>query len=82
MVTGLAHASFNEHKKWKNNAALEKLKNTNDDILRDILIRNHFYMYINPFSAGTVFIRQNLTSADVRFWRIKTVSALKELKKF
>ena len=22
---------------------------------------------INPFSAGTVFIRQNLTSVDVRF---------------
>ena len=25
---------------------------------------------------GTVFIRQNLTSVDVRFWRIKTVPAL------
>ena len=25
------------------------------------------------FNAGTVFIRQSLTSTDVRFWRIKTV---------
>ena len=34
---------------------------------------------VKPFSAGTVFIRQNLTSVDARFWRIKTVPALKEL---
>ena len=33
---------------------------------------------INPFSVGTVFRRQNLTSADVRFWRIKMIPALKE----
>ena len=26
-------------------------------------------------SAGIVFIRQNLTSTDVRFWRIKTIHA-------
>ena len=38
------------------------------------------FMGLNPFSAGTVFIHQNLTSVDVRFWRIKTVHALKELK--
>ena len=37
------------------------------------------YTYFNPFSAGTVFIRQNLTSTDVRFWCIKTVSVLKGL---
>ena len=36
---------------------------------------------LNPFSAGTVIRRQNLTSVDVRFWRLKTVPALKELKK-
>ena len=36
-------------------------------------------LYFNYFSAGTVFIRQNLTSTDVRFWRIKTVPALKGL---
>ena len=35
--------------------------------------------YLNSFSAGTVFRRQNLTSKDVRFWRIKTVSTLKGL---
>ena len=33
----------------------------------------------HSFSAGTVFIRQDLTSSDVRFWRIKTVPALKRL---
>ena len=37
-------------------------------------------VYDNSFSAGTVFISQNLTSVDVRFWRIKTIPALKELK--
>ena len=34
----------------------------------------------NPFNAGTVFIRQNLTSFHVRFWREKTIPALKELQ--
>ena len=35
------------------------------------------YMWtLNPFSAGLVFIRQNLTSVDVRFWRIETIPAL------
>ena len=33
------------------------------------------YKYSNPFSAGTVFTRQNLTPVDIR--RIKTVPALK-----
>ena len=37
------------------------------------------YKYFNSFSAGTVFIRQNLTSTGVRFRRIKTVPALKGL---
>ena len=32
------------------------------------------YKYLNPFGAGTVFIRP-----DVRFWCIKTVPALKGL---
>ena len=36
----------------------------------------------SPYSVGTVFIRQNLTSVDVRFWCIKTISPLKELKYF
>ena len=30
------------------------------------------------YSSGTVFLRQNLTSIDVRFWRIETVPAMKE----
>ena len=37
------------------------------------------YKFFNFFSAGIVFIRQNLTSTDVRFWRIKTIPALKGL---
>ena len=37
------------------------------------------WKYIIFFSAGTVFIRQNLPSVDGRFWRIKTVPALKGL---
>ena len=35
------------------------------------------YQYFGHFSAGIVFIRQKLTSTDVRFWRIETVPALK-----
>ena len=29
---------------------------------------------VNPSSAGIVSIRQNLTSVDVRFWRIETMA--------
>ena len=36
------------------------------------------YKYFNSFSAGTVFVFI-LTSTDVRFWRKKTVTTLKEL---
>ena len=39
-----------------------------------------YFILFNLFRAGTVLIRQNLTSVDVRFWRIKTIPALKELK--
>ena len=35
------------------------------------------YNLFNSFSIGTVFRRQNLTSIDVRFWRLKTFPALK-----
>ena len=34
---------------------------------------NLINIIFNPFSAGTVFRRQNLTSKDVRFWRLKTI---------
>ena len=36
--------------------------------------------HINPFSAGIDFRRQNLTSIEVRFWRLKSIPALKELQ--
>ena len=39
------------------------------------------YEYFKSFSAGIVFRRQNLTSVDVRFWRLKTVPELKGLNK-
>ena len=41
-------------------------------------VSGHYNLF-NSFWAGTVFIRQNLTSIDVRFWRMKTVPALKGL---
>ena len=31
---------------------------------------------INSYSAGIDFGRQNLTSVDVRFWRLKSTPAL------
>ena len=37
-------------------------------------------IYFNSFSAGIDFIRQNLMSTAVRFWRIKTVPVLKGLR--
>ena len=40
----------------------------------------YVHAILNPFSARTVLIRQNLTSIEVRFWRLKTVPALKVLK--
>ena len=30
---------------------------------------------VNPYSAGIDFGRQNLTSVDVRFWRLKSIPA-------
>ena len=34
------------------------------------------FQCFNPYSAGTDFSRQNLTSVDVRFWRLKSIPAL------
>ena len=31
---------------------------------------------LNPYSAGIDFSRQDLTSVDVRFWRLKSIPAL------
>ena len=39
------------------------------------------FLYL-PFQRWTVFIRQNLTYEEVKFGRLKSVSALKELKYF
>ena len=35
---------------------------------------------LTPYSVGTDFSRQNLTSVDVRFWRLKSIPALYEYK--
>ena len=40
---------------------------------------NPLIKHINPYSAGIDFRRQNLTSVDVRFWRLKSIPALYEL---
>ena len=39
-----------------------------------------YMAYFNPlsFSAGTDFRRQNLTSVDVTFWRLKSIPAEKQ----
>ena len=50
------------------------------DDVKQYSLTHQCHFSIDPFSAGTVFTRQNLTSVDVRFWRIKMVPALKELK--
>ena len=42
--------------------------------------RTHNLSLFYSYSAGVVFIRQNLISIDIRFWRLKSVPALKELK--
>ena len=34
------------------------------------------YKYFYSYSAGIDFSRQNLTSTDVRFWRLKSIPAL------
>ena len=38
------------------------------------------YKYFYSYSAGIDFRRQNLTSVDVRFSRLKSIPALKGLK--
>ena len=47
---------------------------------RNVLWVYGHYKYVYSYSAGIDFSRQNLTSTDVRFWRLKSVPALKELK--
>ena len=36
------------------------------------------FLQLNPYSAGIDFSRQNLTSVDDRFWRLKSIPALQE----
>ena len=34
------------------------------------------YKYVDSYSAGIDFSRQNLTSTDALFWRLKSILAL------
>ena len=43
-----------------------------------IILYNLVKSWINPYSAGSDFSRQNLTSVDVRSWRLKSFSTLLE----
>ena len=36
---------------------------------------NTYVMALRPYSVGIDFRRQNLTSVDVRFWRLKSIPA-------
>ena len=38
--------------------------------------RHKDFIRVNPYSAGIDFSRQNLTSVDVRFWRLKIILSL------
>ena len=40
------------------------------------------FLRVNPFSAGIVFRRHNLTFVDVIFWRLKDDPALNEFEYF
>ena len=40
-----------------------------------LYVYNHF-KYFDSYSVGIFFSRQNLTSTDVRFWRLKSILAL------
>ena len=46
------------------------------DIARDDLIMKNLLCNIDPYNAGIDFSRQNLTSVDVRFCRLKSIPAL------
>ena len=44
-------------------------------------IQKYFSAFrVDSYSAGIDFSRQNLTSTEVRFWRLKSIPAPGELK--
>ena len=42
------------------------------------ILMAQFWLKFNAYSAGIDFSRQNLTSVDVRFWRLKSIPELLE----
>ena len=42
----------------------------------NILVSSFWFIYLTYYSAGIDIRRQNLTSPDVRFWRLKSIAAL------
>ena len=78
---------FRLHGLYKNISALKGLKwvaitdirNLNKNICQSSNVIADFCFELssfNSYSAGIDFSRQNLTSADVRFWRLKLIPAL------
>ena len=60
------------HKKWTKSTTWNKDKKLTRCVLGNVK------RILNPYSAGIDFSRQNLTSVDVRFWRLKSIPALQE----
>ena len=51
-------------RKWRNNNIVISISS---DIIAHEIKYPKYAFPVNPFSTGTIFIRQNLTSVDVRF---------------
>ena len=64
------------------NAVIYDFGSTSCGILKANLAKDNSYPVINPNSAEIDLSRQNLTSVDVKFWRLKSIPALLELKYF
>ena len=55
-------------------ALSSKARQTNSQLLTAGVKQS--YLSFNSYSAGIALSRQNLTSVDVRFWRLKSIPAL------
>ena len=77
----LDHTCYNIPSPWAQKVVPASLPSERYDIFhayvfqRIVLVRCSI---CSPFSAGTEFIRQIVTSVDVRLWRLNSIPALKE----
>ena len=53
-----------------------KLRHLSTYIYGYVLTSINALIKLNPYSAGINFSRQNLTSVDGRFWRLKSIPTL------